>query len=71
MKTLPIGTIGTTAKEIKTMAGTIKKGAVVQIIDVGSRGYDLVTETGFTVLETGFDSVIANEQLDYYIIETV
>ena len=62
MKTLPIGTIGTTAKEVKTTAGTIKKGAVVQIINVGSHGYDLVTETGFTVTQIGFDSVIANEQ---------
>lgn len=62
MKTLPIGTIGITAREIETMAGTIKKGAVVQITDIGPRGYDLVTESGFAVIETGFDSVIVNEQ---------
>ena len=62
MKTLPIGTIGITAREIKTEAGTIKKGAVVQITDVGPRGYDLVTESGFAVIETGFDSVIVNEE---------
>lgn len=62
MKTLPIGTTGTAARDIDCMAGTIKKGARVTITGIDdvypSRGYELTDEHGFRVIETGFDSII-------------
>ncbi len=61
MKTLSVGTIGTATRDLKSMAGTIKKGTKVEIIAIGNRGYDVIAENGFRIIETGFDSVKVNE----------
>ena len=62
MKTLAIGTTGLATRDLKCLAGTIKKGSRVTITGIDdvcpSRGYELTDEHGFRVIETGFDSII-------------
>lgn len=60
-----IGTEGVAAKDFESLSGSILKGARVQIVGIDesqpSRGYDLLDlDTGVTVTETGFDSIIPN-----------
>ena len=66
MKTLPIGTTGIAARDFSCMAGTIKKGTRVTITGIDdvqpSRGYDMTDEHGTCILETGFDSIIPDNQ---------
>lgn len=66
MKTLPIGTTGIAARDISCMACTIKKGTRVTITGIDnvqpSRGYDLTDEHGNRIIETGFDSIIPDNQ---------
>ena len=69
MKTLPIGTKGTAARDIDCLACTIKKGSRVTITGIDevwpSRGYELTDEEGHRIIETGFDSIIPDEQQEY------
>ena len=62
MKTLPIGTTGTAARDIRCLVATIKKGSCVTITGIDnvypSRGYELTDEHGNHIIETGFDSII-------------
>ena len=65
-KTLPIGTIGIAARDISCMAYTIKKGTRVTITGIDdvqpSRGYELTDEYGNHIIETGFDSIIPDNE---------
>jgi len=66
MKTLPIGTTGIAAHDIHSMSRTINKGSRVTITGIDnvqpSRGYDLTDEHGTCIFETGFDSIIPDNQ---------
>lgn len=66
MQTLPIGTTGIAARDLKCMAFTIKKGTRVTITGIDdiqpSRGYELTDECGRHIIETGFDSIIPDNQ---------
>ena len=66
MKTLlPIGTTGVAAYDIVCLAGIIKKGTRVTITGfdklIPSRGYELIDEHGFKVIEAGFDCIIPDK----------
>ena len=64
-KTLPIGTTGIASRDISCMRHTIKKGTHVTITGIDkswpSRGYELTDDEGNRIIETGFDSIIPDD----------
>lgn len=66
MKTLPIGTTGIAAHDMESMACTIKKGTRVTITGIDEeqpcRGYELTDDQGNRIVETGFASIIPDNQ---------
>lgn len=62
MKTLTIGTQGTASHDLECLIATIKKGTRVTITGIDPRyGYELVAVNGVRMVETGFDSIIPDD----------
>ena len=60
---LPIGTTGVASRDLECMAFTLKRGTPVTITGISpSRGYELTDESGRTIIETWFDSIIPDSQ---------
>lgn len=57
MEKLEIGMKAITTVDLDSMANFVKAGTTVTIVDIGCRGYDLLTEDGIRMIETGFCSV--------------
>lgn len=46
-----------TNRKVDSCAGYFEEGTKVKVVDITTRGYDLVDEYGNRVIETGWDSV--------------
>ena len=54
MKRLKIGMKAITVVDLESMANFVPAGTIVTIENIGCRGYDVVTEDGTRIFETGF-----------------
>lgn len=57
MRKLEVGMKAITTVDLENMSNFVKAGTTVTIADIGCRGYDLVTEDGIRITETGFCSI--------------
>lgn len=55
--TIKIGDKCVTTKELECFAGRFTEGTVVTITGIGDRGYDLVDDSGNTMIECGWNCV--------------
>lgn len=54
-----------TKRVIDSCEGYFEKGTKVKIVDITTKGYDLMDEYGNRIVETGFDSVCEDVSLSY------
>lgn len=55
--TIKIGDKCVTTKELECFAGRFTEGTVVTITGIGDRGYDLVDDSGNTMIECGWNCI--------------